>query len=942
MPAGGYDAFISYNHEADGPVGPALRDGLHLFARPWNRLRALRVFCDTRAMDPADGLWSTIRRALDGSRYLIVVASPGAAGSRWVGREIEHWRRTAPRRPILIVRTGGTIVWDAAAGDFDWDETTALPRALSGWFTEEPHWVDLEVPRDQLTLRSPVFVDATATLAAPLHGRAKDDLLGTDVLQHRRGQRFRRAMWAGLSLVTLLAVVAAAWAFTERSSAVAQRNAALAGSLVSEASTVRDTQPGLARQLVAAAYRLAPTPQARSAVVAGDEIPREITAQASALAYDADGALFAVVRSGRAEAPLYPEIVSHVWLHDAETLEVLSHWSLDSHEEIPAVTFADGGLLVVAHGSEVVVTDVTDPRRPAERVRLSAPSTLGNVLDVAPDGRTLAAGSDDGTLRLWDLAEPTGEPLSVSHPCTADDGVHQARFVRSGELLAVGCSLGPDATLTLWDVADPRTVVRAGEPVAKVRNLDVAPDGRRLVVETDGTLVRWDVTPSGRLEQARALPLPPGYEGFVSVLTYGDEGKVAAVGDDGYARVWDADDDPALLAELPLPEFESANAEALVLAPGAGALAVASPGSDAGADVDPSDGTIRIWHLADPLERRARASVPASDAELAVSADGDTLAGLVDGALYVADTSDPLRPEPLAHEPVDIEAEADEDTFSGEVVSALSPDGRTLAVASEGAVDVFDLTDREHPRHVAVWEGGIPLSVSFRADGDLLAVGMYDAEVQLYDLADPERPQPAGRVPTSGSSLVFLPDRPVLAVTGLFSSVIELWDLSSYVLPEKLSDDASHTYQIAEIGVTGDGMLASVARDSSVRTWRVEGDELVQRSVVSDSGDVNALAISADGGRMATLGRDETLRVYTLDDDVPALDLSISVGAAAAGLVGFVGEDVLAVRTEHGAVDLWDLDVSAGLDRLCTGTGRTITEQQWDRVLPDVPYDPPC
>lgn len=146
MPAGGYDAFISYNHEADGPVGPALRDGLHLFARPWNRLRALRVFCDTRAMDPADGLWTTIRQALDGSRYLIVVASPGAARSQWVGREIEHWRRTAPRRPILIVRTGGTIVWDAAAGDFDWGETTALPRrsaagsprSRTGWTWRSP------------------------------------------------------------------------------------------------------------------------------------------------------------------------------------------------------------------------------------------------------------------------------------------------------------------------------------------------------------------------------------------------------------------------------------------------------------------------------------------------------------------------------------------------------------------------------------------------------------------------------------------------------------------------------------------------------------------------------------------------------------------------------------------------------------------------------------
>lgn len=942
MPHGGYDAFISYNHEADGPVGPALRDALHLFARPWSSLRALRVFCDRRAMDPAEGLWTTIRQALDGSRFLILVASPGAAASEWVGREVEHWRATAPRRPILIVRTGGNIVWDSAAEDFDWAETTALPPALSGWFTEEPQWIDLEVRRDQLSLRDSTFLDAIATLAAPLHGRPKEELLGEDVQQHRRAQRFRRTMWTVLSAVALVAVAAAVWAFDERTNAITQRDTALANSLVSEASTVRDTQPGLARQLIAAAYRLSPTPQVKSAVVASDEIPRELTVQASAIAYDAEGTLLAIARSGRGETGPYPEIVSHVWLYDAETLEVLSHRSLDSHDEIPAMRFAADGLLVMSHGDEIVVTDVTDPRRPVERTRLSAPSVLGNVLDVAPDGQTLAAGANDGTLRLWTLGDPTGEPLAVSHPCTTDDGVHQVRFAHSGSLLAIGCSLGPDATLSLWDVTDPASIVQAGATVPAVRNFEVGPDGQGLVAETDGTLVHWVITPSGGLRERRSLPLPLGYGGYVSVLAYGEHGRVAAVGEGGFVRVWDVSGQPALLTELPLPDFDATNTDAMVFAPGARALAVGSPGSNAGPDVAPGDGTLRIWHLADPLEPRARATVPAAAAELAVSPDGRTLAGLLDGAVHVEDVSDPRSPERLAQELVDIDSEPDEDTFFGEVVSEISPDGETLAVASEGAVDIFDLTDREHPRHVAAWPSGIPQTVAFRSDGDLLAVGTFNGAIYLYDLTAPELAQPVGQIPSVGYSLVFLPDRSVVAVSGGLSSTIELWDVSSYGSPQKLSHDQSHTYQISEIDITRDGMLASAARDSSVRTWRVEDDRLVQQAVVTDSGDVNNLVLSAGGTRMATLGRDDTLRVYTLDDDVPTLDLSIPVGDTTEDLVGFVGEQALAVRTAHGAVDLWDLDLSSALERVCSGAGRTITAQQWDRVLPDIPYQPPC
>ena len=43
----GYDGFISYSHKHDAALGPALQTNLERFAKPWYKMRALRIFLDT-------------------------------------------------------------------------------------------------------------------------------------------------------------------------------------------------------------------------------------------------------------------------------------------------------------------------------------------------------------------------------------------------------------------------------------------------------------------------------------------------------------------------------------------------------------------------------------------------------------------------------------------------------------------------------------------------------------------------------------------------------------------------------------------------------------------------------------------------------------------------------------------------------------------------------
>ena len=84
-----YDGFISYSHAADGRLAPRLQAGLQRFAKPWWRRRAIRVFRDESSLSANPHLWSSITEALDSSAWFVLLLSPEAAESPWVGNEVE-------------------------------------------------------------------------------------------------------------------------------------------------------------------------------------------------------------------------------------------------------------------------------------------------------------------------------------------------------------------------------------------------------------------------------------------------------------------------------------------------------------------------------------------------------------------------------------------------------------------------------------------------------------------------------------------------------------------------------------------------------------------------------------------------------------------------------------------------------------------------------------
>jgi tetratricopeptide (TPR) repeat protein len=221
-----YDAFISYSHAKDKPIAAALQSVVQKLGKPWYQRRALRLFRDDTSLSATPQLWPTIEQALGESRYLILLASPEAAASHWVGKEVAYWLEKKSADTLLIAVTDGTLAWDNALNDFAPSATAPLPPALKGRFAAEPKWVDLTAYREGADKRDARFTELAADFAAAIRGMPKEDLLSQEVKQQRRTLRLVTSAAAAFLGLAVVAAVAGILAYRAQLEAVAQRNRA--------------------------------------------------------------------------------------------------------------------------------------------------------------------------------------------------------------------------------------------------------------------------------------------------------------------------------------------------------------------------------------------------------------------------------------------------------------------------------------------------------------------------------------------------------------------------------------------------------------------------------------------------------------------------------------------------------------------------------------------
>ena len=149
----------------------------------------------------------------------------------------------------------------------------------------------------------------------------------------------------------------------------------------------------------------------------------------------------------------------------------------------------------------------------------------------SPDGSQLAAGGQDGSLRLWDVAsrQPAGGPFSLRFSFAAT-----IAFSRDGKTLAVG---GQDGLLHLVDAATGQPI---GQPLAghtaSIAAVAFSPDGKILAsASSDKTIRLWDAA------TGRPLGAPlTGHTDYVTSVAFSPDGKsLASSSLDRTLRLWD-------------------------------------------------------------------------------------------------------------------------------------------------------------------------------------------------------------------------------------------------------------------------------------------------------------------------------------------------------------------------------------------------------------------
>jgi WD40 repeat protein len=773
--------------------------------------------------------------------------------------------------------------------------------------------------------------------------------------EHAARRRTRRLQSTVAVLAALVLAVAglSGYAFTQRSAArdsegTALRAASTANSrdVAFTADQLRSQDPAVAAQLSASADAFARTPQATASLLESSGAPSVARIDDSAgivqwVTVSPDRRLLA---AAGADGTL------RLWNVAEPGHPVLVRGLLPANSAHPlyAAAFSPNGKLLAAAGADHVVTLWTVSGTKATRLARPLSGLAGTVYSIAfsPDSGTLAAASTDGTVRLWDVANPAdatpdGAPLVTGGARTYPNSV---AFSPDGQTLAAGTSAG---MVWLWHL-----------PGAAARAAGGAPAG--------GT------SAGGAPAALPGMPLTGPAESVSGVAFSPDGSELAASSKDEKVWLWRVKPGRAVPDGTLTGAVNWVNTVAF--SPDGRSLAAGTSGAK-----------VLVWSLA---TRRLTAKLPHPQPVTSVTWDGQDRV-----AAAGADGTVSLWALPSAVI----------DTGSAPTQLAYGPGGRTLAVAGDGSVQLWDTASRtllaSHPLPattyanatafrpakagaplvaVAVSNGTVELlngstlvpvapplavisgpgaaeSAGFSPDGRLLATGADDGSVRLFDVTNPARPRPLTVVRGAGTTdpiytVVFAPDGATVAAASVNTDSVQLWRLTSGDELVRAGPDLGGmaSYPIGLAFTPDSRMLAIGNSDKNVYLWDVASPARPRRlgaPLTGPSGQTWSVSISPDGKTLAAGANDGTVWIWSLADPAhPALTATLS------GLPGHVfsvafspdGAQLAAASFDDDTVRLWDTSPAAARAAVCANLGQPLSPAEWASYVPGVPYRAPC
>ncbi len=549
----------------------------------------------------------------------------------------------------------------------------------------------------------------------------------------------------------------------------------------------------------------------------------------------------------------------------------------------------------------------------SERLSLKHAAAV-NTVALSPNGRILASGASDGTIKLWDVANGRELIPLKGHL----DSVNAVAFSPDGKTLASvsghtrladtkDFNLELSGALKLWDIETGVEKVSVHSNEDLFNSVTFSPDGHTLAsgsgslsrnesqfpssFMTEGFVKIWEVR--SRCELKKRL------KGFgIKSVTFSSSGQTLAFNDKketevgvrtDRVRLWDIRNE----REIPAIEMIKDNIDAITFLPNEPKLAVIA-----------NKKTVSTWEV---TSHQMLDSIKVEEELTSVtfSPDGNILVlGARDGTIKLREVVKGKElPSLKGH---------------GESVNSIffSSDGRTLASgANDGTVKLYDVKNQQEP---TIPKKNIERvdDVISSPDGQIFALFDYESNKSKVEICDAKNWQAVASFEQKGSiyhpPASFSPDNQILALAD--NGEVSLRDIKS---GQELTLLKWPSESIQAVSFSPDGQfLAAGSAKGAIKLWnRKDGREQVLPN--KHDGPVSSLSFSPDGQKLASASDDTriggfngssssgTVKLWDMKNGRELITLKGNEGGFHSVTFSPNGQ-MLAAGSAKGTVNLWN------------------------------------